>query len=190
MWAAASQMRDPLLRITSSFADLPCVWNLLWIATIGSPLRTSSWHRHYLITTGIGCWRNMFLSSTKEWQKSNEELDEGDIVWVLKDFTPTGIWPLGKIVKAHRGSDGIARSFDIQTATGMVQRPAVTLSLLPQSSNAPEGHWNKFIKTHTHAHTHTHTHTDKNSMSEWKLFCFIVFTFSYQMLAFVARSVK
>ncbi|XP_075243752.1 uncharacterized protein LOC142338004 [Convolutriloba macropyga] len=81
------------------------------------------------------------LNKRTKWQRSNDELDEGDIVWVLKDFTPRGIWPLGKIVKAHRGSDGIARSFDIQTSTGMVQRPAVTLSrVFPQLSGAPEGH--------------------------------------------------
>ena len=81
------------------------------------------------------------LNKRTKWQSSNDELNESDIVWVLKDFTPRGIWPLGKIVKAHRGSDGIARSFDIQTSTGMVQRPAVTLSrVLPQLSSAPEGH--------------------------------------------------
>ena len=81
------------------------------------------------------------LNKRTKWQRSHDELDEGDIVWVLKEFTPRGIWPLGKIVKAHRGSDGIAMSFDIQTATGMVQRPAVTLSrVFPKSSGAPEGH--------------------------------------------------
>ena len=81
------------------------------------------------------------LNKRTKWQKSNDELDEGDNVWVLKDFTPRGIWPLGRIVKAHRGSDGIARSFDIQTSTGMVQRSAVTLSrVFPQLSSAPEGH--------------------------------------------------
>ncbi|XP_075259131.1 uncharacterized protein LOC142350984 [Convolutriloba macropyga] len=81
------------------------------------------------------------LNKRMKWQRSNDELDEGDILWVLKDFTPRGILPLGKIVKAHRGSDGIARSSDIQTSTGMVQRPAVALSrVFTQLSGAPEGH--------------------------------------------------
>ena len=81
------------------------------------------------------------LNKRTKWPRSNDKLDEDDIVWVLKEFTPGGIWPLGKIVKAHKGSDGIARSFDIQTSTGMVQRPAVTLSrVFPQLSGAPEGH--------------------------------------------------
>ncbi|XP_075254526.1 uncharacterized protein LOC142345944 [Convolutriloba macropyga] len=81
------------------------------------------------------------LNKRTKWQRSNFELDEGDIVWVLKNFTPRGIWPLGKIVKAHRVSDGRARSSDIQTSTGMVQSQAVTLSrVFPQLSDAPEGH--------------------------------------------------
>ena len=56
-------MRDHLLWITSSFE---CVWNLLWTTTTRYPLRTSSWHRRYFTTTGAGCWRNMFLTSTRE----------------------------------------------------------------------------------------------------------------------------
>ncbi|XP_075248312.1 uncharacterized protein LOC142341280 [Convolutriloba macropyga] len=76
-----------------------------------------------------------------KWQRSNDKLDESDIVWVLKDFTPRSIRILGRFKKAHRGSDGIARSLDIQTSTGMVQRPALTLSrVFPQLSGAPEGH--------------------------------------------------
>ena len=95
------------------------------------------------------------LNKRTKWQRSNDELDEGDIVCVLRDFTPRGIWPLGRIAIAHRGSDGIARSFDIQTSTGMVQRPAVTLSrVFPQLSSAREGHGNKFIETHTQTQTH------------------------------------
>ena len=42
------------------------------------------------------------LNKRVKWQKSNEELDDGDVVWVLKNFTPRGIWPLGRIVKAQR----------------------------------------------------------------------------------------
>ena len=101
-----------------------------------------------------------------------------------QDLRPRDIRPLGRIVKAHRGSDGIARSFDIQTSTGMVQRPAVTLSrVFPQLSSAPEGHWNKFIETHTHTHK-------KTKYQKEKFVLYFLFTFSFQMLLFVAGSVK
>ncbi|XP_075264654.1 uncharacterized protein LOC142356738, partial [Convolutriloba macropyga] len=57
------------------------------------------------------------------------------VVAEAEDFTPRGIWSLGRIVQAHRASDGIARCFDIQTSSGMVQRTAVTLSrVFPQLS--------------------------------------------------------
>ena len=64
-----------------------------------------------------------------ECQNSKDELDEGYIVWVLKEFTSRGVWLQGKIVKAHRGAKGIARSFDMQTATRIIQGPAVSPAL-------------------------------------------------------------
>ena len=59
------------------------------------------------------------------WQQANAQLKEDDVVWLYKDFTPRGIWPIGRIVKAHVSRDGVARSFDIKTSTAIVQRPAV-----------------------------------------------------------------
>ena len=127
------------------------------------------------------------LNKRTKWQRSNDEqLDEGDIVWVLKDFTLRGIWPLGRIAKAHRASVGIARSFDIQTSTEMVQRPAVTLSrVFPQLSSAREGHKNKFIETHTH--------TNKlKKLNIKKKFCalFYCLHFHFKCCLFCAGSVK
>ena len=61
------------------------------------------------------------------WQQANAELKEDYVVWLYKDFTPRGIWPIGRIVKAHVSRDGVARKFDIKTSTGIVQRTAVRL---------------------------------------------------------------
>ena len=154
MWAAASQMRDHLRLITSYFADLICVWNLGWKSTSGSPLRTSSWRRHYLITTeqaaeGICSWAQQEneVAKTKWWAGRKWHCAGA------QRLHTQDIWPLGKIMKAHKRSDGIARIFDIQTATGTVQRPAETLSrVFAQMSSAPECQLNKFIETHTHTH--------------------------------------
>ena len=67
------------------------------------------------------------LNRRTKWQQANAELKEDDVVWLYKDFTPRGIWPIGRIVKAHVSRDGVARSFDIKISSGMVQRPAVRL---------------------------------------------------------------
>ena len=67
------------------------------------------------------------LNRRTKWQQANAQLKEDDVVWLYKDFTPRGIWPIGRMVKAHVSRDGVKRSFDIKTNTGMVQRPAVRL---------------------------------------------------------------
>ena len=53
---------------------------------------------------------------------------------VLQRFC-RGIWPIGRIVKAHVSRDGVARNFDIKTSTGMVQRPAVRLGKVFETYN-------------------------------------------------------
>ena len=75
------------------------------------------------------------LNRRTKWQQANAELKEDDVVWLYKDFTPRGIWPIGRIVKAHVSRDGVARSFDIKTSTGMVLRPAVRLGKVFETDN-------------------------------------------------------
>ena len=71
-------------------------------------------------------------------QKSNDELEEGDSMGALGIHTQNNLasW---EDSKAHRGSDGLARSFDIQEARVIVQRPAVT-RVFSRLSSAPEGY--------------------------------------------------
>ena len=68
------------------------------------------------------------LISRAKWREQSKQLKVGDLVWILNEFTPRGIWPLGRITKCHYGADEIPRSFDIHTATGTLTRPAVKLS--------------------------------------------------------------
>ena len=75
------------------------------------------------------------LNRRTKWQEANAELKEDDVVWLYKDFTSRGIWRIGRIVKAHVSRDGVARSFDIKTNTGMVQRAAVRLGKVFETGN-------------------------------------------------------
>ena len=61
-------------------------------------------------------------------ERAVKTTQSGDLVWILNEFTPRGIWPLGRIIKCHYGADEKPRSFDIHTATGTLTRPAVKLS--------------------------------------------------------------
>ena len=51
-------------------------------------------------------WRRMIkeylltLLKRRKWTDNNQPpLKLGDVVWVLKDLTPRGIWPLGRVVE-------------------------------------------------------------------------------------------
>ena len=68
------------------------------------------------------------LISRPKWRTESEQLKDGYLVWLLHDFTPRGIWPMGRIAKCHNGLDGRARSFKIKTSTGVLNRPAVKLA--------------------------------------------------------------
>ena len=93
------------------------------------------------------------LNNRRNWQKSNEEPDESNIV--LKNVAARVFWPLGKIFEAQGGADGVTVSFDIQIAKWTVQRPAVTLSwVFPRFSNAPEVHRNQFLEKSQNQNKH------------------------------------
>ena len=68
------------------------------------------------------------LISRPKWRTESEELKEGDLVWLLHEFTPRGIRPFGRIAKCHNGMDERARSFEIKTSIGVLKRPAVKLA--------------------------------------------------------------
>ena len=51
-----------------------------------------------------------------------------DIVWILKDMTPRGIWPLGRVPEAYPGRDGQHRVVKIKTAYGTYVRPVYALA--------------------------------------------------------------
>ena len=75
------------------------------------------------------------FSRRTKWQQANAELKKNEVVWLYKYFTPRGICPIGWIVKEHVSRDGVARSFDIKTGTGIVQRHAVRLGKVCETDN-------------------------------------------------------
>ena len=58
-------------------------------------------------------------SRRSKWSNSNDRpLKVDDIVWVLKDQTPRGIWPLGRVMETTPGRDGETRVVEVKTAFG------------------------------------------------------------------------
>ena len=65
------------------------------------PLRFENWSQQQQLLNHN--WRRLqkenlptLLKRTK-WNFAEEPLKRGDVVWILKDRTPRGIWPLGRV---------------------------------------------------------------------------------------------
>ena len=81
-------------------------------------------------------WRHSYLQGlqhTIKWYNVQPNLKEGSMVLITREFTPPTHWPLGRVVKVHKGTDELVRSADIKTATSLLKRPIVKLTLLPIS---------------------------------------------------------
>ena len=49
-------------------------------------------------------------------------------MWVLRDFTPRGIWPIGRVEAVFPGLDGQVRVCSVKTANGIFEPSAVSFS--------------------------------------------------------------
>ena len=67
-----------------------------------------------------------FLENISQTSRNFRKVD--DLVWVLEDFTPRGLWPLAKVIEVHPGSDQIVRSVKVKIAFGEKVRTVIKLS--------------------------------------------------------------
>ena len=63
-----------------------------------------------------------------KWNKGCPNLKVDDLIWVLEDFTPRGLWPLANVIEVYPESDQIVRSVKLKTAFGEKVRPVVKSS--------------------------------------------------------------
>ena len=69
------------------------------------------------------------ISRRSKWPNSiDRPLKVDDIVWVLKEQTPRGIWPLGTVMETTPGRDGETRVVKVKTAYGTFVRPVSSLA--------------------------------------------------------------
>ena len=67
-----------------------------------------------------------------KWHKVNQNLKVHDLVWILEDLTPRGLWPLAKVIEVYPGSDKVVRSVKIKTEYGEKIRPVLKLSKISE----------------------------------------------------------
>ena len=122
---------DPLtpnrFLIGRAFPNVPaCVFNE------NRSLKTKSWRqiRQRLETIWKSLVREYLptLKAQRKWTNPESKLEVNDVVWVLEDWTPRGIWPLGRVTRTFTGPDQTARSCEVKTTLGLLTRPAARLA--------------------------------------------------------------
>ena len=68
------------------------------------------------------------LTTRSKWTKTCPKLEVGDLVWLLEDFTPRRLLPMGRVKSTIEGSDGVVRSCEISTIYSIFTRPVNRLS--------------------------------------------------------------
>ena len=63
-----------------------------------------------------------------KWSEQGDLLKVNDLVCILKDLTPRGIWPAGRIVEFSPGKDGSVCVVKVKTAYGTYVRPVAGLA--------------------------------------------------------------
>ena len=67
------------------------------------------------------------LLKRSKWSDGGQTpLRVSDIVWILKNMTPRGIWPLGRVLEVYPGLDGQHPAVKVKTAHGTYIRPVST----------------------------------------------------------------
>ena len=97
------------------------------------PANMKSWKNVQQFLNHI--WRRLVreylptLIKRPKWTENvGNSLKVNDVVWILKDFTPRGIWPLGRVEKVFPGRDGNNRVVKVKTAYGTFVRPVSGLA--------------------------------------------------------------
>ncbi|XP_031330987.1 uncharacterized protein LOC116161684 [Photinus pyralis] len=71
------------------------------------------------------------LQARSKWNYQREPIQTGTMVLLKGESTPTLLWPLGRVVELHPGSDGTTRVVTVRTGSGLVKRAVAKLCVLP-----------------------------------------------------------
>ena len=75
-------------------------------------------------------WSTEYLTSLRKfykWHHPIRNLTPGDVVIIKDEDTPTGWWPIGRIVEVYPGKDGLVRVAKIKTSKLIYKRPIAKL---------------------------------------------------------------
>ena len=75
------------------------------------------------------------LQRRTKWMDEKSNLKKGDLVLICDECTPRNVWPMGLVVEANVGRDGLTRSVRIKTKSTELVRPITKVVLLEASGS-------------------------------------------------------
>jgi len=67
------------------------------------------------------------MQAVSKWHHPSNTLSEGSLVLIVDERYPPSKWPLVRLTKLHKGTDGLVRVATVRTADGEFLRPVVKL---------------------------------------------------------------
>ncbi|XP_043215496.1 uncharacterized protein LOC122378464 [Amphibalanus amphitrite] len=96
-----------------------------------------SWRRAQCISDQFWRrWRREYvpcLTQRRKWQQERRSLQIGDLVLLIEDNVPRGLWPLARVTHVFPGADGRVRSLELRCRQRLLQRPATRVCLLEEA---------------------------------------------------------
>ncbi|XP_041786483.1 uncharacterized protein LOC121601742 [Anopheles merus] len=103
------------------FDDSPAAVAVTWRTTQrNADIFWKRWVADYLPT----------LTRRSKWFQSVRPIKEGDVVIIVDANLPRNTWPKGRVLAVVRSGDGQVRRATVQTANGILERPATKLAVL------------------------------------------------------------
>ena len=107
-------------------------WSVRTTRFVPETLATGPVHGGCFLAEYLPC-----LQERQKWLTSRENLKVGDLVLLLNENFPRLHWPLGLITNTYPSPDGIVRSVQVKTQSGIYDRPITKLCLL-EGSDQPD----------------------------------------------------
>lgn len=83
-------------------------------------------------------WRQEYLHELQtkpKWRQQRKEPRENDLVLIKDENTHSNKWPMARIMKLHKGDDGLTRVVTLRTENNVLKRPITKICLLPNEMN-------------------------------------------------------
>ena len=80
-------------------------------------------------------WHRWCPAVAAKWLKPQRSLEIGDVVLVVDDSLPRGLWPLGRVIRVTVGRANLDRSVDVKTQSYQLTRPVDKLYLSDAVAN-------------------------------------------------------